>query len=56
MKVEQPQRYVEKWHGDHDPHIGRGAIGKGVVDEVIHLRPGNLVSDEKDGHRRRHLQ
>jgi hypothetical protein len=55
MKVEQPQRYADKWRGDHDPHVGRGAIGKGVVDEIIHLGPGHLVSDEKDGHRRRHL-
>jgi hypothetical protein len=35
VKRREPGRYAANWRGDHDPHIGRGAIGKGTVDQVI---------------------
>lgn len=39
LKARDPEHYADNWRGSHDPHVGRGALGRGVVDRVIVFPP-----------------
>ena len=39
LKLREPKRYADRWRGSLDPHIGHGALGRGVVDRVIVFPP-----------------
>jgi hypothetical protein len=39
LKAREPDRYGANWRGSHDPHIGRGALGRRTTDRVIVFAP-----------------
>jgi hypothetical protein len=37
MRRKDPERYSAVWRGTRDAHIGKGALGRNVVDTTVHL-------------------
>ena len=35
----EPGRYAANWRGSHDPHVGRGALGRRTTDRIIAFAP-----------------
>jgi hypothetical protein len=38
MRRRDPNRYAAVWRGTRDAHIGKGALGRKVVDATVHLQ------------------
>ena len=38
MRRKNPDRYAAVWRGTRDAHIGKGALGRNLVDATVHLQ------------------
>ncbi len=39
LNQREPGRYAANWRGSHDPHVGRGALGRRTTDRIIAFPP-----------------
>jgi hypothetical protein len=40
MRIDDPDRYVAIWRESKSPHIGQGALGRGLVDVTVPFNAG----------------
>jgi hypothetical protein len=39
MRRREPSRYDALWKGTRDAHVGKGALGRGLIDGSVRIGP-----------------